>query len=247
MKTDNLKYCIVIPCYNHGRFIRAVIEKVSDFNLPIILIDDASDVETAAILSELATQYDLILHRHSQNLGKGGALKTALYLAEWLGFSHILQVDADGQHDLQDIPRFIEISQHSPQALVSGQPIYDHSVPKLRYYGRYLTHVWVWLETLSFDIKDSLCGFRVYPVANTLAIVRQVYSGNRMEFDIEILVQYYWRYQQVRFLPTNVIYPKDGISHFDQWRDNLRLSKMHCRLLLQLWRYFPALLRNKFT
>ncbi|MFC0309030.1 glycosyltransferase [Gallibacterium trehalosifermentans] len=241
----NFRPCFIVPCYNHGKFIEAVLAKLQAYSYPIIVIDDGSNAETAEKLAQLQPHFNLILHRHSQNCGKGGAIKTALYLAEIHGFSHALQVDADGQHQLSDIEKLLSYAKDHPETLVSANPIFDESVPKARYYGRYLTHFWVWLETLSLQIKDSMCGFRVYPVSHTLALIRNHFIGNKMDFDIEIIVQYYWHYRQVHFIPSQVIYPADGISHFDQLYDNLRLSRMHCRLLLQFWYRIPSLLMRK--
>ncbi|OBX06468.1 hypothetical protein QV08_10055 [Gallibacterium salpingitidis] len=237
--------CFIIPCYNHGQFIEPVLLQLQQYSYPIILVDDCSNAETSEKLQQIQPHFDFILHRHQQNLGKGGAIKTALYLAEIYGFSHALQVDADGQHDLADLEKLLNYAQSNPNTLVSAQPVFDQSAPKARYYGRYLTHIWVWLETFSLQIKDSMCGFRVYPVQNTLSLIRQHFIGNRMDFDIEIMVQYYWHYRQIHFIKSKVIYPADGVSHFDQLYDNLRLSKMHFRLLLQFWRHIPSLLLKR--
>src|SRR5690606_17949432 len=81
------------------------------------------------------------------------------------GFSHALQIDADGQHDAADIPALLALAKANPEALVSGWPQYGDDMPRSRRYGRWITHFWVWIETLSLAIKDSMCGFRVYPLA----------------------------------------------------------------------------------
>lgn len=242
----NYRPCVVIPCYNHSKFMPKVLEQLATFNLPIFVLDDCSDSYNQQLLVQLQQQYQFELYSHPENLGKGAAIKTALHWASFNGYSHILQVDADGQHNLSDIPLLLEKSKQQPHSLISGKPIYDESVPKIRYYGRYLTHFWVWLETLSFDIQDSLCGFRIYPVMPTLSIIQHVYTGNRMQFDIEIIVQYYWRMQKkVAFIPTKVIYPEEGVSHFDQLWDNVRLTKMHFRLFPQFLYHIPSLLKKK--
>src|SRR5690625_7050898 len=96
-----------------------------------------------------------------------------------LGYSHALQVDADGQHNTDDIPRVLALAEASPLALITGVPQYDDSVPRHRYYSRYLTHFWVWVATLTLEIKDSMCGFRVNPLADTLALIDRVNIGRR--------------------------------------------------------------------
>ncbi|MDX2126636.1 MAG: glycosyltransferase [Aeromonas hydrophila] len=227
--------CILIPCYNHAGPLAAVLARLAEYGLPCLLVDDGSEPVAAAALAALAARYPWVtLLRHPHNQGKGGAVMTGLRRAHALGFSHALQVDADGQHDLADIPALLAEADKHPAALVSGRPLYDDSVPKGRLYGRYITHVWVWIETLSFAIKDSMCGFRVYPLAATCALLERVALGRRMDFDTEVMVRLYWAGVAVRFVPTRVIYPADGSSHFQLWRDNRDISWMHTRLVCSL-------------
>jgi hypothetical protein len=161
-----------------------------------------------------------------------------------LGASHVLQIDADGQHDATDIPRFLQAAQAAPDAVINGAPVYDASVPKGRLYGRYLTHVWVWINTLSFAIRDSMCGFRVYPLAPVLKLIDEEFVGQRMDFDPEIVVRLHWRGVGIENLATPVRYPSDGVSHFDVWRDNVRISRMHTRLFFGMLRRLPRLARR---
>ncbi|MGL6238943.1 glycosyltransferase family 2 protein [Aeromonas dhakensis] len=227
--------CILIPCYNHAAPLAAVLARLAEFKLPCLLVDDGSEPVAAAALDALAAQHPWVsLLRHPHNQGKGGAVMTGLRRAHELGFSHALQVDADGQHDLTDLPALLAEARQHPAALVSGRPLYDDSVPKGRLYGRYITHVWVWIETLSFAIKDSMCGFRVYPLASTCALLERVTLGRRMDFDTEVMVRLHWAGVPMRFVPTRVIYPVDGRSHFRLFRDNLDISWMHTRLVCRL-------------
>lgn len=227
--------CLLIPCYNHAGPLAAVLARLAEFKLPCLLVDDGSEPVAAAALDALAAQHPWVsLLRHPHNQGKGGAVMTGLRRAHELGFSHALQVDADGQHDLADLPALLAEARQHPAALVSGRPLYDDSVPKGRLYGRYITHVWVWIETLSFAIKDSMCGFRVYPLASTCALLERVALGRRMDFDTEVMVRLHWAGVPMRFVPTRVIYPVDGRSHFRLFRDNLDISWMHTRLVCRL-------------
>ncbi|MGL6567691.1 glycosyltransferase family 2 protein [Aeromonas dhakensis] len=227
--------CLLIPCYNHAGPLAAVLARLAEFELPCLLVDDGSEPVAAAALDALAAQHPWVsLLRHSHNQGKGGAVMTGLRRAHELGFSHALQVDADGQHDLTDLPALLAEARQHPAALVSGRPLYDDSVPKGRLYGRYITHVWVWIETLSFAIKDSMCGFRVYPLASTCALLERVALGRRMDFDTEVMVHLHWAGVPMHFVPTRVIYPVDGRSHFRLFRDNLDISWMHTRLVCRL-------------
>ena len=135
--------CAVIPVYNHEHALPVVVAALHQAGLPCVLVDDASSPACAAVMDQLATQANTYLVRLPVNQGKGGAVMAGLREAQRLGFSHALQVDADGQHDLADIATFLATSRAHPQALVCGYPQYDASVPKGRLYARYLTHVWV--------------------------------------------------------------------------------------------------------
>ncbi|WP_019616225.1 glycosyltransferase family 2 protein [Psychromonas ossibalaenae] len=233
--------CFLIPCYNHGQALTAVVKALSaDYDYPIFIVDDGSDLVTKEVigrLSDIATVVTLI-----ENQGKGGAVIAGIKTASKLGFSHALQIDADGQHDLSALAVLLNESQAHPDALISGRPVYDQSVPKGRLYGRYITHFWVWIETLSFSVKDSMCGFRSYPLTQSMDIIRQEKIGLRMDFDTEIMVKLFWNDVDVRFIKTRVIYPENGISHFDAFRDNVKISKMHTCLFFGMLKRLPKLL-----
>jgi len=229
--------CAVIPVYNHETAITTVVDALLTRHLPCILVDDASDESCADVLDQLALRDDVHLIRLATNQGKGGAVMTGMREASRLGFSHALQVDADGQHDLQDVTRFIELSRAHPEAVICGYPQYDDSVPKGRLYARYLTHVMVWINTLSLQIRDSMCGFRLYPLPPTLALIESTKIGKRMDFDSDILVRLAWRNLPMVWLQTKVHYPLDGVSHFRMFHDNVLISRMHTRL------FFGMLLR----
>ena len=238
--------CLLIPIYNHWRSIGATVARLSGYGLPIYIVDDGSDEATRQVLGELAAGNPLIrLSRLEQNGGKGAAVMHGMREAHAAGFTHALQIDADGQHDAGDVPRFLEIGAARPLALICGQPIYDASVPRGRLYGRYITHFWVGVETLSRSVTDSMCGFRLYPLAATCALIDRVALPSRMDFDIEILVRLAWGGVELAKVATRVTYPADGLSHFDMWRDNLRISAMHTRLTCGMLLRLPLLLARK--
>ncbi|MDX1722123.1 MAG: glycosyltransferase family 2 protein [Pseudomonas sp.] len=240
------KPCAVIPVYNHEHALPAVVSALRGAGLPCVLIDDASNPSCAATIERLATQVDVYLLRLPVNQGKGGAVMAGLREAARLGFSHALQVDADGQHDLSGLDAFLAASRAEPQTLICGYPQYDASVPKGRLYARYLTHVWVWINCLSLSIRDSMCGFRIYPLPATLALLDAVAIGRRMDFDTEILVRLFWREQPMRWLPVRVHYPADGLSHFRLWHDNALISKMHAKLFCGMLLRAPQLLWRRW-
>ena len=242
------KPCVLIPVYDHEHAIGAVVEAVRAHGLHCILVDDGSKASCARVLDQLAAAWpaQVSLVRLASNQGKGGAVMAGFAQAALEGYSHLLQVDADGQHNAGDIARFIDLARANPDAVIAGCPIYDESVPALRFYARYLTHVWIWINTLSFAIRDSMCGFRVYPVAPVLALARRQRLGLRMNFDSDIVVRLYWDGITVLNLPTRVTYPSDGVSHFRPWRDNLLITRMHATLFCGMLLRLPVLLKRKW-
>lgn len=237
-----MKICVILPVYNHPDYLPALIQHLASLQLAIIVVDDGCDAQCRAVIQQVQQQYALQLLQHQHNQGKGQAVMTAISYAYQQGFSHALQLDVDGQHNWQDIPKFLATAQQHPQALIIGHPIFDDSVPKKRLYGRYATHIWVWINSLSFAIKDSMCGFRVYPVAPCYTLLQQCRLQPRMGFDSEILVRLHWQGVACINVPTQVTYPEHGVSHFDAWRDNLAISKMHARLFFGMLRRAPKLL-----
>lgn len=241
-----MKYCIVVPNYNHTNLLDEFIKKLEQFNLAVIMVNDGSESEASNLFKALALKYEyLTIIEHTENQGKGGAVQTGLKEALSQGYSHALQIDADGQHDLGDVNKMLAESKQHPLALISGRPIYDESIPKARYYARNITHFWVWIETLSFKIKDTMCGYRVYPLDSTVKLINDHALGKRMDFDIEVMVKLYWRNIDCRFLPTAVNYPENGVSHFRAFEDNVLISWMHTRLFFGMLIRIPMLMYRK--
>ncbi len=241
------KPCIIIPVYNHGKLLQGCITKILSHNIALIIIDDGSNLETQKILQKIsANNSQIILHHLKENQGKGTAMLCGFELANIQGFTHALQIDADNQHLFDDIPLFLGLAKSNPQTVINGLPIYDNSVPKSRLYGRKITNFWVAIETLSGDVKDAMCGFRVYPLKSVMEIIQKQSLSKRMGFDIEIIVRLYWSGLAIINQPTEVKYPADGISHFRMFKDNLEISLLHTKLFFgMIWHLF-SLLKRKF-
>lgn len=237
---------VVIPCFDHGEALRGVLASLEGFGLPVLVVDDGSGPATREILAALAAEHPRVqVHRHPENRGKGAAAVTGFRLAAARGASHALQLDADGQHDAGDVPRFLDAMAKHPDALVLGSPVFDASVPRSRLYGRQISRGLVWLFTLSLAIRDPLCGFRGIPLAPTLALLGRRRLGERMDFDPELAVRLYWEGLEVVSLPTRVRYPEGGLSHFDVVWDDLRLAGLYTRLFGGMLRRAPALLGRR--
>jgi len=247
--TDLLfKPVILIPVYNHEQAIGHTLHNALQYSYPVLLVDDGSDAACRDVLLTLADKYSerVRLLRLDTNGGKGAAVKAGFRMLFAEGYSHALQVDADGQHDLSDLDTFIRTGENNPDAMIAGFPVYDKSVPKVRYYSRYLTHVWVWINTLSLEVKDSMCGFRLYPLAGVVQLLEQERCGNRMDFDTEIIVRWSWHGGQIKNVVTKVHYPVNGVSHFNVLHDNILISWMHARLFFGMLIRLPTILWRRY-
>ena len=238
-----MNYCLLIPHFNHGRQLAAFLPRLVATELPCVIVDDGSDEQSLSILKAATAPYSNIhIFEQRRNRGKGAAVKAGIYHARALGFTHAVQIDADGQHNTADLPIFLEASKQQPLAIICGKPVFDESAPKARIYGRKVTDFWVALETLSLKIKDGLCGFRVYPLSQIENVLDHFYLGNRMDFDTELLVKAVWMDVPLLFIKTHVIYPEQNVSHFNYLRDNLMLIRLHTRLMLGMLIRLPKLL-----
>jgi predicted LPLAT superfamily acyltransferase/GT2 family glycosyltransferase len=228
----SIRCCAIVPSYNHFQVAGDVVARLRGFGLPVFVIDDGSEPTAAAALAALQDQPNGVrVTRLPMNGGKGLAVCEGFRLARDAGFTHALQVDADGQHDLAVVPRMLDIAMRHPDALVSGHAIFDKSAPLGRKIGRWITHLWVFAETLSFKVTDSMCGLRVYPLETVIGVISTEAVGSRMDFDTSVIVRLCWRGVPVAMVPVHVAYPHGNSSNFRLWRDNLRITSMHTRLV----------------
>lgn len=227
---SDFRLCAIVPTYDNPATIRAVVDRLRAHVDTVIVVDDGSGAEGRAAVEALGEEGLAIAVHRERNGGKGAAVKTGLLAAKERGFTHALQVDADGQHDLGDVPRFVETARERPDALVLGRPVFDESAPRARRVARKITTFWIRVETGGDVIGDAMCGFRVYPVDAAVAANAR---GDAMDFDPEIAVRLVWRGLPVINLETRVRYLQQnegGVSHFRMFRDNVLISWMHTRL-----------------
>lgn len=229
--------CALVPTFDNPLTVRRVVEGLRRHLSEVLVVDDGSGAPGRRAVEALARDGLARVVRRERNGGKGAAVKTGFAEARRLGFSHALQVDADGQHDLDDVPRFLDAARTRPDALVLGSPVFDASQPRGRAAARRISVFWVAVETGGRVITDPQCGFRVYPLEAALAARAR---GDRMEFDQELPVRMVWRGTPVLNLPTRVRYlraEEGGVSHFRLVRDNARITALHTRLVLEgAWR-----------
>ncbi|MCR9246574.1 MAG: glycosyltransferase family 2 protein [bacterium] len=222
--------CAIVPTFDNPRTVRDVVETVRSHDLEVVLVDDGSGPEGQQICEAVGRDGLAHVERLPKNRGKGAAVQAGFARARELGFSHALQVDADGQHDLTRVPAFLEASRERPDVFVIGYPEYDESAPALRKGARRITDFWVNVEVGRGKIRDAMVGFRVYPLA---AVARLPRMGSRMDFDIEVAVRLVLAGTDTINLPVKVRYlsPEEGgVSHFQPFLDNVRFSWLHTRI-----------------
>ena len=168
--------------------------------------------------------------------------------AQHAGFTHALTMDSDGQHPAQCIPAFMAASARSPQTMVLGVPQFDASAPAVRVRGRRISNWAANVETLWAGIQDSLFGFRVYPIAELVAVMQQTRWMRRYDFDAEAVVRLNWRGVPAinRPVPVRYFSPSEGgVSHFNYWRDNVLLTSMYFRMFPGFLVRLPSLMRRR--
>ena len=240
---------MLIPSYNSGPKLLPTVRAALEQWAPVwVVVDGSTDGSAQQLSSMAAANPQLTVLVLPRNRGKGAAVLSALKQAYAQGFTHALTMDSDGQHPAERIPAFMQASLAAPAAMVLGTPVFDASAPALRVRGRKISNWWANLETLWAGISDSLYGFRVYPIAPLLAVMRRQPWMRRFDFDVEAVVRLSWRAVPAINRPAPVHYfsPQEGgVSHFNYWRDNALLTWMHFRLFFGFLVRSPLLLARR--
>jgi glycosyltransferase involved in cell wall biosynthesis len=242
-------HLVLIPSYNTGnRLFSTVSAARAQWNPVWVVVDGSTDGTGERLQQMAASDPGLRVWLLPQNQGKGAAVLHGLRAAEAAGYTHALTMDSDGQHPAELIPAFMKASQDRPETMVLGRPVFDASAPLLRVRGRRISNAWTQLETLFAGIGDSLYGFRVYPVPELIATMTWQPWMRRFDFDTEAVVRLAWRGVK----PVNIDAPvkyltaaEGGVSHFRYLRDNLLLTWMHTRLVLEFVLRLPGLLLRR--
>lgn len=249
MPAQSNTHLVLIPSYDTGDKVLETVRSARGFWEPVWVVVDGSTDGTAEGLQALAAvDSGLRVFVLPENQGKGAAVLHGLRMAVAQGYTHVLTMDADGQHPADQIPVFMKTSMDSPHALILGKPVFDASAPRLRVMGRRISNWCANMETLWEGIGDSLFGLRVYPALPLLQIMDSQFWMRRFDFDVEAAVRLVWRGARPINLPAPVRYfrPEEGgVSHFNYVRDNLVLSWMHLRLAAGFLLRLPLLLTRK--
>ena len=220
-----LTFLVVIAHYNHLGTLRQVAQKCRAVWPHILVVDDGSDTLPNQLLEDL----DVELLCQTPNQGKGTAILAGAAWARAHGFTHIITIDADDQHEPAEIPLFVQASSAQPQAIVLGVRRFDENVPFGSRFGRKFGNFWVHVQT-GKEIRDIQSGYRCYPV-NVLDVLN-VWS-KRYAFEVEVIVRALWAGFDVQQIDVSVRYTKERISHFSQWKDNLRLTLLNTYLTMR--------------
>jgi glycosyltransferase involved in cell wall biosynthesis len=242
-------HLVLIPSYNTGERLFSTVGAARAQWNPVWVVVDGSTDGTGERLQQMAAEDPgLRVWVLPRNQGKGAAVLHGLRAAQEAGFTHVLTMDSDGQHPAELIPVFMQASRARPETMVLGRPVFDASAPLLRVRGRKVSNGWTQLETLFAGIGDSLYGFRVYPVEALIAVMARQPWMRRFDFDTEAVVRLAWRGVK----PVNIDAPvkyltaeEGGVSHFNYLRDNVLLTWMHTRLVIEFLIRLPGLLLRR--
>ena len=225
-----MKIACVIPHYDHAATLPAVAAGARR-HLETVLVEDDGSTEMSAELEAELAESGVRLIRHERNRGKGAVIRHAAEVLAAEGFEVMIVMDADGQHDPDDLPRFIEAAERHPDSVVVGCRDFEHAenVPGSSKFGRKFSNFWCRLET-GVVCSDTQSGFRAYPVR---AFRELEFRCSRYNFEIEVLVKLLWSGFHLKEIPIRVVYEKPGrrITHFRPWKDNFLLSLLHASLV----------------
>jgi hypothetical protein len=238
---------VLLPSYNSGpQLIETIRAALAHWRPVWVVVDASTDGSGHAALRLAETEPDLRVIVRAENGGKGAAVLDGLRLALADGFRHCLVMDADGQHPADRIEEFLRLAEAHPDTLILGVPLFGPDAPKARVYGRLGGNTFTEIETLWGGIRDSLFGFRVYPVEATVRLMEGIRTARRFDFDTEVAVRLYWQGYRTMNIPVAVRYltrQEGGVSYFRYLPDNLLLVKTHVRLLLGMLPRLPRLLK----
>ena len=206
---------VAVPVYNHAPTLRAVVLGLLERHPHVLVVDDGSDDLEPEVLAGLPVR----MVRHGRNRGKGAAIRTAALEARRQGMSHIVTIDADGQHDPADLPLFLEAVAADPLAVIVGARDFNtENVPGSSRFGRAFSNFWLRVQT-GVILSDVQSGYRAYPL---IVLENLRCTENRYSFEVEVLVRAAWAGFRLREVNIRVHYPPKGerVSHFRAFMDN---------------------------
>lgn len=223
------KICVIIPTYNNATTIRRVIEDVEKYCSSIIVVNDGSTDDTAAILQSIPSPIEVV--SYPDNRGKGYALVIGFKKAKALGYTHAITIDADGQHFADDIPCFIEGLKHNPEGFIVGcRNLTEENMPRQNTFANRFSNFWFRLQT-GINLPDTQSGYRLYTLSSLKGLNL---ITSRYESELELLVYAAWAGVDITSVNVKVYYPpaEERVSHFRPIYDFFRISVLNTVLCL---------------
>ncbi len=228
--TENSKIATVIPVYNNPETLLDVVKRTLDVHDTVIIVDDGSTIPAGNILKEFLHAIHLV--RHEKNMGKGVAIRSSVPVALQLGMTHIITIDADGQHDPEDIINFLPVIKDNPSSVLVGYRDFTSSdIPGSTRFGRKFSNFWLRLQT-GKSLGDAQSGFRAYPL---FVLENLKLREKRFSFEIEVLVKSAWAGIELIDVPVSVYYPPgdERVTHFNKFSDNLQLTILNTHFTMR--------------
>ncbi len=203
----------LIPAYNCADRVGSVVRGIARFVPDVLVVDDGSTDGTG----EAARAAGASLVVHPENRGKGPAVRSGLAVLLGQPYSHVLMLDADGQHDPEDARQFLEAA---PEAdFVLGDRLWNReAIPARRFWTNFIGTRALQLMT-GFPLEDSQCGYRL--VASSY-LRRMGLVGSRYSVDTEIIVRAGKLRARFAHVPVRVIY-EGAVSHYRPLRDTVHI------------------------
>ena len=233
---EEFRCAVILPSFNSGSMLEKTVQLVVALWRDIFVVVDGSTDGSEHGVREAGGEGLRLLVRE-RNGGKGQAVLDAVRALAGEGFTHAIVMDADGQHPCEAIPEFVEAARQSPGAMILGVPVFGEDAPSERVHGRRVGNFFAEVETLWGGVRDSLFGFRLYPIGPFLRVMERTRCGRRYDFDTEIAVRLFWEGVRPVNRPVRVFYPpkaEGGVTHFRYVRDNLLLAWTHVRLCVEM-------------
>jgi len=227
MSVENEHICCIVPAHNEAATVARVIQGIRKHLPSIFVVDDGSDDNTA---KEAETAGATVL-RHSHRRGKGEALKTGFSHALKTGAAAALTLDADGQHDTDEIPRFIEAYRQGSGDIIIGSRMAEEKHIPLKRKLANKSGTWFMSLATGMEIPDTQSGFRLYASAAMALPLR----SSEFETELEVLLRAARAGLRITSVPVRAIYPETYTSHFRPIRDYYRISIAYLKTVFGIW------------
>jgi len=230
---------VVIPAFNEAATVTDIASRALKQTDLVIVVDDGSTDDTVKQLTGLL----VVLLKHNQNQGKAASLQTGFDYALRQGAKKIITLDADGQHQPEEIPRLLTASeQHPKKIIIAARLKRQESVPKSRLFANRFANFWIsWAA--GYRISDSQSGFRLYPAALLKKIRLNVSRNRGFVFESEILIEAARAGYRSYPVEIHAIYhPDRRASHYRPVSDTAKIVRMVAGKLFSRGMYPQGLL-----